>query len=733
MKNEKILLALTDNDIEFLPQTTKQDILNTVMPVLLPQYTVPKGRVQLPIRGMDDIALALYMSPKTGDAPQQIPVEKNPGGGVDFTISGQGGYLRLYCEDGYTPEITIESIAVNGETTDTPVAGFEDQVSVTMKVASEKEDVPLVGTPTGTVTLYNGKPGTDEPLATGTLEDGSATLKFTVDVEDLLAGKIDLYAVYEGDNNYVSVNTADATVISVEESVPAAPAVTAVTADGNPYTSGTWTKQDHVVFTVSGSSAESGIAGYEYSADGGKKWTGITPDAEGAYCLAVPDEGQTTYLFRVVTNAGTKGTATEAFGVKIDRTAPEAAIHVKDNQWTGFLNTITFGKFFKETVDVNITASDTAHASGVEKVEYMLSTDAFASVDQADGDWKELKGTSGDTYSFSIEPNQKGSVYVRVTDHAGNTAVINSEGIVVYTDAAQQTPAFDSVKTGEDIAVSFTEFVISGDSASNYTLTQPSGVTAEIYNTYEAEPGTDYTVNTNDNGWVNEGFVIAAKEGYSLSLTDTADGTWTDTLSASDETDSGEVTFYVKNETTGAISLAKTEDYKIDRTAPVIEGIADGGIYCVSAEFTVNDRNIDKVQINGEDAAAKDGVYTLAAGEYTVTALDKAGNAAEMKVTVREAHDFIWVTDKEPTETEAGLKHEACTVCGYAKDPVEIPAAGQEKPAEPAEPGKPAGDQAGGTGAVQTGDPADSMLWILLMLAAGAAAAGAELYRRKRR
>lgn len=57
MKNEKILLALTDNDIEFLPQTTKQDILNTVIPVLLPQYTVPKGRVQLPIRGMDDIAL----------------------------------------------------------------------------------------------------------------------------------------------------------------------------------------------------------------------------------------------------------------------------------------------------------------------------------------------------------------------------------------------------------------------------------------------------------------------------------------------------------------------------------------------------------------------------------------------------------------------------------------------------------------------------------------------------
>ena len=57
MKNEKILLALTDNDIEFLPQTTKEDILNTVMPVLLPQNNVPQGRVKFPVRGMDDIML----------------------------------------------------------------------------------------------------------------------------------------------------------------------------------------------------------------------------------------------------------------------------------------------------------------------------------------------------------------------------------------------------------------------------------------------------------------------------------------------------------------------------------------------------------------------------------------------------------------------------------------------------------------------------------------------------
>ena len=37
-------------------------------------------------------------------------------------------------------------------------------------------------------------------------------------------------------------------------------------------------------------------------------------------------------------------------------------------------------------------------------------------------------------------------------------------------------------------------------------------------------------------------------------------------------------------------------------------------------------------------------------------------------------HTFVWVTDKEATATAAGLKHEECMVCGYAKAAVEIPA-----------------------------------------------------------
>ena len=130
-------------------------------------------------------------------------------------------------------------------------------------------------------------------------------------------------------------------------------------------------------------------------------------------------------------------------------------------------------------------------------------------------------------------------------------------------------PTFDSVKIGKNIAISFTAFTLSGDSVTvaNYTLTQPSGITANIVE-YVAT-GDEYSVNSND--WINKDFVITAKAGYALSLTDTANGEWVDSLTASDETGNGKLTFFVKNTETGVISAAVTENYKIDKTAPTGE------------------------------------------------------------------------------------------------------------------------------------------------------------------
>ena len=76
------------------------------------------------------------------------------------------------------------------------------------------------------------------------------------------------------------------------------------------------------------------------------------------------------------------------------------------------------------------------------------------------------------------------------------------------------------------------------------------------------------------------------------------------------------------------------------------------------------------------------------------------------------SHTFKWVTDKDATATEKGSKHEECSVCGYKKAAIEIPATGSGS-GSASQPTKP-----GSTGSPQTGD-SSSVLWLALLCISG--------------
>jgi len=111
-----------------------------------------------------------------------------------------------------------------------------------------------------------------------------------------------------------------------------------------------------------------------------------------------------------------------------DITAPAAKIEVAENGWTTFLNTITFGQFFKENQNVTISATDLG--SGVNSIEYYIANgemtlDAVKAITA----WEGYNGT------FRINPDNQYVIYAKVTDNAGNITYISSDGLVLDATA----------------------------------------------------------------------------------------------------------------------------------------------------------------------------------------------------------------------------------------------------------------------------------------------------------
>ena len=103
------------------------------------------------------------------------------------------------------------------------------------------------------------------------------------------------------------------------------------------------------------------------------------------------------------------------------------------------------------------------------------------------------------------------------------------------------------------------------------------------------------------------------------------------------------------------ITYLRSDRITLDNIQPVISGIENGKTYCEAQTVTVDEKYVDTVTVNGTAVTLDaDGGFVLPPtnGEQKIVVTDKAGNNAEMTVTVNNGHTFgEWVSDNDGKHT----------------------------------------------------------------------------------
>ena len=110
------------------------------------------------------------------------------------------------------------------------------------------------------------------------------------------------------------------------------------------------------------------------------------------------------------------------------------------------------------------------------------------------------------------------------------------------------------------------------------------------------------------------------------------------------------------------ITYLRSDRITLDNIRPVIGGIENGKTYCEAQTVTIDEKYIDTVTVNGTKVTLdENNSFTLspADGEQKIIVTDKAGNTAEMTVTINDGHTFgEWASNGDGTHSRE------CTVDG---------------------------------------------------------------------
>lgn len=323
---------------------------------------------------------------------------------------------------------------------------------------------------------------------------------------------------------------------------------------------GTSTNQD-IEFSISGSSALSGIKKYQYSLDGGLNWIDVTEGEK----VKLTEEKTYRIIARAVNNLDTEGESTGEYVITITKAAPVINFNPNGNT------------LYKKAHSSTITVTHTGELDE-SSFRYMWSQ----STETPD----EGEFTETFRQSETVEKDTDSGVWyiwALAKDKLGNTSITRSEGFYLDNEIPPaptiNSNAENGVYIGEDATVTIT-----GSSS-------PSGIRKYKYSLNNQVSWIDLDIG---------GEFVLNKDGIY-------------TIYAAAVNNVGR---------TGEVSDPYV--IMIDKTAPVIKGVEEGKTYDKATPI-IEDATDTEVELtkDGEKVPYTEGDEITEDGEYTIKATDE--------------------------------------------------------------------------------------------------------------
>lgn len=381
------------------------------------------------------------------------------------------------------------------------------------------------------------------------------------------------------------------------------------------------------ITAVDASGAEVGDA---YTISAWKTVEGETPDS-AIHTATINYFADANYTFAIsyTDKAGNSNSNVNTDGQKnpykftVDNTAPVGTITAKsaegrEETWSSVVDVLTFG--FWSNTKISITGTSDDSTSPIQSVEYYMPVSEIASDNtvvlkkselDAVSEWKAFK-------AFDVTENTQFSVYLKITDNAGNYTYISTNGLIVD----EEHPVEESVAPEISVSpVKPVNGIYSDDVKVSIEVVDPM-----VGGTYSGLKEVSYAVYDRDSATpdkpTQEGTLFTFDMAYPKQSDLKQKWTGEITVSAAKNNSNNiQVVVYAKDNSLNAVDNSQKESksytvIKIDTTAPVIN-------------IAYDNNNADS------------GTYFKANRKATVTISERNFNAEDVKISIANTHGTV--------------------------------------------------------------------------------------------